>query len=210
MGVSLYKRPRDSAMFAIVAPKTGGTTNYLWQYRLQHSGDRVSAHLVRRFGAFSRRGATPFDTGEIEAVAVDDASGFVYYADERFGIRKYHADPDQPEAANELAVLGRDGYRGDREGVAIYANRDGTGYVVSSDQIAGGSRLMIYPREGRGSPHAQPLVAALPTISDGTDGLDVTPAPLPGFPSGLLVMMNSGSKNFLIYDWTAVQGRLPK
>ena len=35
MGIALYKRPRDGAVFAIVAPKTGGMTNYLWQYRLE-------------------------------------------------------------------------------------------------------------------------------------------------------------------------------
>ena len=38
------------------------------------------------------------------------------YSDERFGIRKWHADPNHPDAAKELAVLGRDGYQGDREG----------------------------------------------------------------------------------------------
>ena len=33
--------------------------------------------------------------GEIEAVAVDDAPGYVYYADEGNGTHKYHADPDR-------------------------------------------------------------------------------------------------------------------
>ena len=42
-------------------------------------------------------------------VAVDDALGFVYYSDERFGIRKYRADPDAPDAATELASFGTDG-----------------------------------------------------------------------------------------------------
>lgn len=46
---------------------------------------------------------------EIEAVAVDDALGYVYYADEGDGIHKWHADPDHPEANRELAVFGRTG-----------------------------------------------------------------------------------------------------
>src|SRR5262245_11477549 len=109
MGIALYERPRDGAVFAIVAPKTGGNENYLWQYQLTSDGTTIKARFVRRFGSFSRIGPTPEEIGEIEAVTVDDALGFVYYADERFGIRKWHADPDHPDAAKEIAVLGRTG-----------------------------------------------------------------------------------------------------
>ena len=38
MGVGLYRRDRDDAIFAIVAPKTGPRDGYLWQYRLFHAG----------------------------------------------------------------------------------------------------------------------------------------------------------------------------
>jgi 3-phytase len=31
MGIALYRRPRDGAVVAIVAPKTGADDNYLWQ-----------------------------------------------------------------------------------------------------------------------------------------------------------------------------------
>ena len=202
MGIALYERPTDGAVFAIVAPKTGGLTNYLWQYRLESRDGMITARLVRRFGAFS-------GIGEIEAVVVDDALGFVYYADEQFGIRKWHADPDHADAGKELAVLGRTGYQGDREGLAIYATPDGGGYLVSSDQIPGGTRLMVYPRKGSGDrPHDQPLVATIQTKADSTDGLEVTPRPLPGFPSGILVMMNSSPRNFLVYDWQEVDKRI--
>ena len=78
------------------------------------SQGRLSAHFVRRFGAFS-------GGGEIEAVAVDDELGYVYFSDEQYGIRKYHADPDAPKAAQELAAFGLSGYQGDREGLAIYS-----------------------------------------------------------------------------------------
>lgn len=209
MGIALYKRPRDGAIFAIVSPKSGGQVDYLWQYRLDEVKGTVTAILVRRFGAFSRIGAVAGEIGEIEAVVVDDAMGFVYYSDERFGIRKYHADPDHPDAATELAVLGRDGYQGDREGLAIYPAPDGGGYLVSSDQMPGATRVMIYPRSGSPkAPHDQPLLAAVPTGADSTDGLDVTSTPLPGFPNGLLVMMNSAPRNFLLYQWNEVAARL--
>ncbi len=208
MGIALYRRPADGAVFAIVAPKTGAATDYLWQYRLEDVHGEVGGRLVRRFGNFSRRGPAPGEIGEIEAVVVDDALGYVYYSDERFGIRKWHADPDHPDAARELAVFATAGYLGDREGLAVYVKPDGTGFLVSSDQVAGGSRLMIYKREGElGRSDHHPLVAAVPTRSDETDGLEVTSQPLPGFPDGLVVMMNSASKNFLIYGWRAVAAR---
>ena len=86
MGIGLYRRPKDGAIFAIVAPKAGPRENYLWQYRLEDDGTgRVKATFVRRFGTFS-------GSGEIEAVAVDDELGYVYYADEAAGIHKWLAD----------------------------------------------------------------------------------------------------------------------
>ena len=72
--------------FAIIAPNAGPTSNYLWQYRLADDGTgRVGATFVRRLGTFS-------SIGEIEAVAVDDELGYVYYADEGTGIHKWAAD----------------------------------------------------------------------------------------------------------------------
>ena len=76
---------------------------------------------------------------------------------------------------------------------------------MSSDQVEGGSRLHLYRREGApGKPHAHAVVAVVQTIADETDGLDVTLAPLPGFPGGLLVMMNSAARNFQLYTWDTV------
>lgn len=208
MGIALYKRPRDGAVYAIVAPKTGGTKHYLSQYRLEDDGrGSVKGTLARRFGAFSMRGSEPGAIGEIEAVAVDDELSYVYFSDERFAIRKWHADPDHADAARELAAFGADGYEGDREGLAIYATSAGNGYVVSGDQVEGATRLRLYRREGTAAnPHDhREVVATIRTASDATDGLDVTSRSLPGFPRGLLVMMNSGPKNFLIYRWEDVE-----
>jgi 3-phytase len=156
--------------------------------------------LVRKFGKFS-------GDGEIEAIAVDDANGFVYYSDEAAGIRKCHADPDHAEAATELALFGTSGYRGDREGLAIYATGDRSGFLISTDQIEGGSRYLLYRREGSpGNPHDHSQVVALiEPGGDSTDGLEATAMPLgPRFPNGLLVAMNSGPKNFLYFAWVPI------
>jgi 3-phytase len=198
----LYKRPRDGAIFAIVAPKTGPTTGYLWQYRLEAdpASGVVQGTFVRRFGSFS-------GTGEIEAVAVDDALGYVYYADEEYAVHKWHADPDHPDAARELASFARDGFKGQREGIGIFTRNDGSGYIVTSDQIEGASELRVYPREGHpGKPHEHdPPVAVLTTPADSTDGVDIETQGLgDDFAQGLLVMMNSRDRNFQLYSWDAV------
>ena len=208
MGIGLYKRPSDGTLFAIVAPKTGGATNYLWQYRLDLDGTGVRASLVRRFGAFSGIGPEPGEAGEIEAVVVDDALGYIYYSDERYGIRKWYADPSHPGAAAELAVFGTSGYGGDREGLALVTRDDGTGYLVSSDQMVNGTVLRIYPREGLpGAPHDHQRGAfEVRTPADETDGVDATSVALPGFPDGLVVMMNSTAKNFLFFSWADLTG----
>jgi len=184
MGVGIYKRPSDGVLFAIVAPKTGPADGYLGQYRLDTTPEgTVRATLVRSFGRFSGK-------GEIEAVAVDDAPGFVYYADELSGIRKYHADPDHPDAARELAHFATSGFQGDREGIAILVNPDGTGAIVCSDQIPNATRLHLFSRQD-----PTRSLGILTTSADSTDGLEAGP--------GFLVLMNSKGKNFQLY-------RMPK
>ena len=198
MGIALYRRPRDGAVFAIVSPKAGPTRGYLWQYRLHDDGTgRVGATFVRRFGDFS-------GAGEIEAVAVDDALGYVYYADEAAGFHKWSADPDGPDASRELALFGTSGYTQDREGVGVYAAPGGAGYIVTVDQLPGQSVFHLYKRQGEpGRPHDHGVeVGRFMGGADGTDGLDVVSAPLgPDFPDGLVVAMNSGARNFLFFRW---------
>lgn len=206
MGIALYRRARDGAVFAIVAPKTGPREGYLWQYRLTDAGSgRPAAAFVRRFGRFSASSVR--EENEIEAVAVDDALGYVYYADEADGIHKWHADPDHPDAARELAHFGRSGFRGDREGIAIYALQDGTGYIVCTDQLEGDSEYHVYPREGAaGNPHDHSReVAVFRGRADATDGLEISSAALgPTLPSGAMVAMNSKPMNFLVFRWEDV------
>ena len=201
MGVSLYRRAVDGAIYALVAPKHGPRQRYLGQYRLSDDGQgRVKATFVRYFGSFSGR-------GEIEAVAVDDALGYVYYADEGDGIHKYLADPDHPAAQQELAHFGRSGFRADREGIAIYVRENGTGYVVCTDQLKGSSEYHLYRREGEpGNPHDHSkLVKTVRGGADETDGLEISSRPLGGrFAGGLMVAMNSGGRNFLVYSWDDV------
>ena len=203
MGIALYKRSTDGAVFAIVGGKSGPAQGYLTQLRLVDAGNgTLRGERVRDFGAYS-------GTKEIEAIAVDQQLGYVYYADETVGIRKYHADPDHPQARTELALFATTGFVQDHEGMAIYATSDSTGYLLASDQQ--GRRLQLFRREGEaGDPHAHLSIATIAVSAKETDGLDVTPRALgPRFPQGMLVMMST-DRTFHFYDWRDVKARLPK
>ncbi len=200
MGIALYKRPSDGSIYAIVGRKEGPTDGtYLWQYHLEDDGTgMVKGTKVREFGKWS-------GIKEIESIAVDDALGFVYYADENVGIRKYHADPDLDNANAELALFGQEGFTQDREGISVYQVNDGTGYIIISDQEV--NKYNIYKREGEpGDPHTHPLVKVIDVSTIDSDGCEVTNVSLnEKFPAGLFVAM-SDDKTFQFYSWIDIAG----
>ncbi len=210
MGIDLYRRPSDGAVFAIVSRAAGPTSGYLWQYLLEPDGEgRVKATKVREFCDCT-------EDGEIEGVVVDDELGYVYAAEEGHAIYKWHADPDHPDANKRLAVFGEDGFGGEREGLAILPTGPGTGCVLRSDPLVDGSEIHGYRREGApGDPHDHSELVANPLSgADDTDGLDAVGAPLgPEHPKGIIVVMNSRDRNFLILDtaeflrWIGEDGR---
>lgn len=200
MGVALYQRPRDKAVFAIVSGKTGPAEAYLAQYRLEaDGGGKLKMTEVRQFGRFS--GAK-----EIEAVAVDAESGSVFYSDESFGVREYPADPDAENANREISVSGEDGFAKDREGISIYPSDSSNGYLIVSDQGAG--QFRFFRREMAEGKRSHEFVKAIPLAAKDSDGNDVARSPLgPRFPHGMLVAM-SGDRTFHFYDWDEVAKRL--
>ncbi len=212
MGISLYKRPSDSAIFAIVSRKEGPMEGYLFQYLLKDDGKgNVTGTLVRKFGAYSGK-------KEIESIAVDDQLGYVYYSDEQYGVRKYLADPDAPDADKELGIIYTQDYTEDNEGISIYCIDDKSGYILISDQSA--NRFRIYPREGTPAdidiedpedsvparPHLHKLLKIVDVSTNNSDGSDVTSVALGDiFPHGLFVAM-SDDKTFQLYDWSDIAG----
>lgn len=198
MGIALYTRPSDQAIFAIVGRKSGPREGYLWQYKLADQGDgTVGGEVVRKFGNYSGK-------KEIEAIAVDNEWGFVYYSDEQTGVRKYMADPDANDD-KELAIFAETGFSDDHEGIAIYKTGAKTGYILVSNQ--GSQTFMVYPRDG-GEEGNYPLLAEIPVKAMETDGADAVSTPLgPQFPKGIFVAMST-DKTFHFYDWRMIVKRL--
>lgn len=192
MGVSLFRDPATGIASAIVSRKNGPTDgSYLWQYVLESdSAGNVTGTLARKFGNY-------IGQGEIEAIAVDDTLGFLYFSDEAFGIRKYLAHPDS--SGQELGSFGTEDFKEDREGIAIWPTSPGRGYLVVSDQQD--HSFAIYSREGSPSdPHAHKIVGRWYLSTEETDGCELYAGPLsPGFPGGIFIAMSENGV-FHYYD----------
>ena len=198
MGIALYTAP-DNSIYAIVGRKSGPKEGYLWQYKLEDDGKgQVKATLVRQFGAYSGK-------KEIEAIAVDNENGFVYYSDETHGVHKYYSDP--AKGNTELALFATEGFASDHEGISIYKTGQRTGYILVSNQQK--NTFMVYPREGNvQNMHEHALLAEIPVSTMESDGSEVTNVNLgPNFPKGIFVAMSNG-KVFHIYDWRLLQQRI--
>ena len=201
MGIAMYTDP-SGKIYAVVGRKNGPTDGtYLWQYLLEDDGSgKVKATLVRKFGNYSGH-------KEIEAIAVDNELGYIYYSDEQVGVRKYHADPEKGN--EELALFATDGYTDDNEGISIYKTSASTGYILVSDQAA--NQFMVYSREGTDeNPHEHVHITTLKTSTNQSDGSDIVSIPLnEDFKHGIFVAM-SDDKTFHFYRWEDLAGDVLK
>lgn len=174
MGVSVYKNPKTGDVSVFVSRKAGPTEGYIYQYALVSDSLGVHAKLLRKLGTFSGQ-------KEIEAIAVDDALGFVYYSDEGVGIRKYYANPDKGD--QEIALFGSEHFKDDIEGIAIAAYEGDKGFLIVSNQQD--HSFNIFKR----SDNSYVKTINLGTVE--TDGCDVVTESLGDkFPNGLFVSMN--------------------
>ncbi|MCH6233126.1 phytase [Cognataquiflexum rubidum] len=201
MGVAVYHDKSNGKHYVIAGRKTGPTDGtYLWQYEIKGSETGITLELVRKFGNYSGK-------KEIEAIAVDNELGFIYYSDEGVGVRKYYADP--AKGNEELALFATEGFNQDHEGISIYKLDDTTGYILVSDQEV--NQFHVFPREGApANPHQHNLITIIKTSTVSSDGSEVTSLPLNStFTKGLFVAM-SDDKTFQLYKWEDLAGDLLK
>lgn len=198
MGISIYTA-KDGKMYAIAGRKNGPLTGgYIWQYLLGDDGKgNVKATLVRKFGEYSGK-------KEIEAIAVDNELGYIYYSDEQTGVRQYYADPEKGN--KQLSIFGTSGFTADHEGISIYKLTDTTGYILISDQ--GANRFQVFNREGtKQAPFEHKLAKIVNVAARQSDGSDVVAVPLNAtFKHGLFVVM-SNDKTFHYYRWEDIAGK---
>lgn len=197
MGIALYTSPKGE-IYAIVGRKNGPKEGYLGQYLLTDNGaGAVKATLVRKFGSFSGK-------KEIEAIAVDNELGYIYYSDEQMGVKQYYADP--AKGNQQLALFATAGFKEDHEGISIYKLTDSTGYILVSDQ--GANRFQIFSREGtKTNPFEHVHLRTVSVMATQSDGSDVVSSYLNDtFKHGLFVAM-SDDKTFHYYRWEDIAGQ---
>jgi 3-phytase len=189
-----------SGTYALVNFKSG----HVLQYRITETGGKLDLTLARHW-----RVAT-----QPEGMVADDQAGHIYVGEEDRGIWRFPLDPSLPATAVAVdsipsPCLPKD----DVEGLAIHDSARGR-YLVASAQ--GVHRAAIYRLDGEAPPVCTAMVEISAGTIDGvteTDGLDAASTALPGYPEGILVMMddqNAGyTTNFKVIDWAAIAARLP-
>ncbi len=192
MGIAFYQSSKNNKTYLIVGRKEGPLDNYLYQYEITFD-EKFTLKLVRKFGQFSGK-------KEIEAIAIDNELGFIYYSDEQHCIRKYHAEPNKEN--EEIACFGGKQFKSDIEGIAIAKTNSKEGYLIVSDQQRG--TFNFFDRQQNN------FLGAVNLSTTQTDGCEVTTSSLGNqFPNGLFVAMND-DRNFFFYDLEKIITKLKK
>jgi 3-phytase len=185
------------------------TDGKMRQWRLEATTTgTVKAVLVREF-AFAT---------QTEGCVADDETGWLYVAEEDVALWRLNAEPKGPEKRTQVtSVASNPALKDDLEGVSLYLQPGGKGYIVVSSQ--GNNSYAVFARDGD-----NPYIGSFAVVANGpagidgsseTDGLDVTSRPMgPLFPNGALVTQDGRNvsppqpQNFKITPWTGIEAAL--
>ena len=107
--------------------------------------------------------------------------------EQKRGIWKFGAEPDDPTTGTLIARIGQYGMVADVEGLTIYCAAGGEGYLIASSQ--GNSTFKVFNRK---PPHEYITTFTVEGAEE-TDGFDVTSVNLgPDFPEGLFALHKQG------------------
>ncbi|WP_250459390.1 phytase [Microbulbifer litoralis] len=205
-GLCTYSR--DGRTFAWLSDKEGP----LHQVEIQ-LGAAASDWRLREVARL------PVDS-QVEGCVVDDERQTLFFGEEdrgvwRLDLAAFAAGDAEPQL---VAEVDGENLVDDVEGVALYLNDEGDGgksYLVVSSQ--GNNSYALFDRDGsefvghfRVEMNPQRGVDG----SSETDGLEVTSAPLPDYPQGLLIVqdgrnrMPAATQNFKLVSWADIAGKL--
>ncbi|MBI1682746.1 phytase [Caulobacter hibisci] len=203
-GLCMY-RGRKGATYVFISDPDGLVRQ--WKLVAQANG-KVRAVQVRD---------VKFDT-QTEGCVADDETGALYVAEEDVALWKLGAEPSDNRAPKAVdRVASNPALKDDLEGIGLYAQAGGKGYLVLSSQ--GNNSYAVYRREGDNA-----YVGSFAAVADGakgidgiseTDGLDVTSASLgAGLEGGAFVAQDGRNvfppehQNFKLVPWSAIAGAL--
>jgi 3-phytase len=203
-GLCMYKS-RKGATYVFISDPDGLVRQ--WKLVATPAG-KVRAEMVRD---------VKFDT-QTEGCVADDETGALYVAEEDTALWKLGAEPSsKTEPKPVVRVVDNPALKDDLEGVGLYAQAGGKGYLVVSSQ--GNNSYALFRREGDNAYVGSFGVAAndeagIDGIS-GTDGLDVSSASLgAGLEGGAFVAQDDDNaaapqrQNFKLVPWSAIAAKL--
>lgn len=196
-GSGLYKA-QDGRFFVFIGSKSGVVRQYLLATKADGS---VALELVRMLTMPS----------QVEGIVADAELGRVYIGEERAGIWRFGANPEDGTTGTLIAPIGAAHpiRRPDLEGLTIYRTGATSGYLIASSQ--GSNEYVILRRDGENEFVGVFKVTDGPAIggTEETDGIDVTSAALgTAFPHGLFVAQDGhnqpANQNFKLVPWEAI------
>lgn len=196
-GLCMYRSAKNGAIYVFVNNSEDGLFR---QWRIREKRGSVVAERVRDFVVGS----------QAEGCVADDETGALYVAEEDVGLWRYSAEPNGGSKRVSIDTVENGRLTDDAEGVALYTQPGGRGYVVLSNQ--GADNYAVYRREGKNEFVGFFAVTANDELGiDGiseTDGLEVTSTPLgPDFPRGLFIAQDGRNitprarQNYKIVPW---------
>lgn len=203
-GLCMY-RDRKGGAFVFISDPDGLVRQ--WKLTATKTG-KVAAQPVRDL---------KFDT-QTEGCVADDETGALYVAEEDVALWKLGADAKAGQAKTAVVrIADNPALKDDLEGVGLYAQPKGKGYLVVSSQ--GNNSYAVFRREGDNAYVGSFAVTAngdngVDGISE-TDGLDVSSASLgAGLETGAFVAQDGRNisppehQNFKLVPWSAIAAKL--
>ena len=173
-GFCLYRSPTSGKYYGFTTSKAGN----IEQYELKDAGGgKIGGTKVRNW-----------TLAKSEGCVADDENKWVYISDERNGIWKYGAEPNDSTTGTKIASVGdSSGLSADVEGLTIYHTGNTGGYLIASSQ--GSNNFKVYNRL---PPHS--YITTFSTGTTSTDGIDVSNLNFTGtnFSKGIFVSHNGG------------------
>lgn len=183
--------------YAFVVGKDGIVEQWLLQ---PDAAGKLTARVVRSFDAGSQS----------EGLVADDQLGYLYVGEEDVGVWKYQASAQADDSrTNVLDVKLNPHVKDDIEGVCLYLQEDGGGYLIVSSQ--GNNSYAVFERQGQNAYLGSFRIAPSPTIGGTreTDGIDVSAKPFGPFPAGVFVAQDGyngrENQNFKLVDYRQIQ-----
>ncbi|OQY56733.1 MAG: hypothetical protein B6247_02680 [Candidatus Parabeggiatoa sp. nov. 2] len=205
-GLCMYRSHSSGKYYVFINDKSGAVEQ--WEI-FDNGNGLVDAVIVRRFKVNS----------QVEGCVADDVLGHFYLGEERVGIWKFSAEPDNGNLKHLIdKMTGKGGnITPEVEGLTIYYASKTEGYLIASNQ--GNDTYTVYNRAGDNEYLGKFQIVANETLSlddvNDTDGIDVVNVPLgKAFPYGVFVAQDGENidpdenQNFKLVPWEQIADAL--